>query len=95
MGGEKKTNLHAAEDDDFLQNLFKNYATNGKNGIMEITKDKAYVAAAKCVERWRKLTGDENANYLKENFEASWNEHDIHHKNKIDLTEAYAMMKEL
>ena len=51
--GKKKANEHAAEDDDFLQTLFKNYATNGKDGIQIITKDKAYLAAAKCVERFR------------------------------------------
>jgi len=37
--------LHAAEDDDFLQNLFQKYATDGKNGIKIITKDKAYLCA--------------------------------------------------
>ena len=60
-----------------------------------ITKDKAYLAAAKCVERWRKLKGEENRQYLKDNFNAAWEEHDIHHKNKIDITEAYALMKEI
>jgi len=53
------------------------------------------LAAGKCVERWRSLTGEENRSYLKENFAAAWAEHDIHSKNKIDLTEAYALMKEI
>ena len=87
--------LHAAEDDDFLQNLFEKYATNGAGGIQVITKANAYLAAGKCVEKWRGLSGAENRTYLKENFQGAWEEHDIHKKNKIDITEAYAMMKEI
>lgn len=44
-GGLSDKELHAAEDDDFLQSLFQKYATNGKNGIKVVTKDKAYICA--------------------------------------------------
>jgi len=54
-----------------------------------IAKDKAYLAAVQCVERFRNLSGAENTAYLKENFATAWGEHDIHAKNKIDITEAY------
>ena len=54
-----------------------------------ITKDKAYIAAGKAIEHWRGIKGDENKQYLKDNFQALWEEHDVHHKNKIDVTEAY------
>ena len=87
--------LHAAEDDEFLQNLLQKYAVNGKDGIQVITKDKAYIAAAVCVKRWRKLEGQDNSQYLKENFQAAWEEHDVNKNNKIDLTEAYSLMKEI
>ena len=40
LGGRTGTlserDLHAAEDDDFLQALFQKYAINGKNGIKMI-----------------------------------------------------------
>jgi hypothetical protein len=31
--------MHAADDDDFLQELLGQYALNGSNGIQVITKD--------------------------------------------------------
>ena len=94
-GGLSEKELHAAEDDDFLQGLFQKYASNGKNGIKVVTKDKAYICAQKYIEKWRHLTGAENQAYLKENFQSAWEEHDVHNKNKIDITEAYSMLKEL
>lgn len=87
--------MHATEDDDFLQSLLQKYSTNGANGIQVITKDKAYLASAQCVKRWRNLTGTENSQYLKENFDTAWENHDMHKKNKIDLTEAYSLMKDI
>jgi hypothetical protein len=47
------------------------------------------------VKRWRNLTGTENSQYLKENFDTAWENHDMHKKNKIDLTEAYSLMKDI
>ena len=44
--------LHAAEDDDYLQNLFADYAEDGPSGIKMITKDKAYQCASKAIEKW-------------------------------------------
>ena len=60
--------LHAADDDDFLQGLFQKYSTDGKNGIKIVTKDKAYLCAQKYIEKWKQLTGADNQAYLKENF---------------------------
>ena len=60
--------LHAAEDDDYLQSLFEKYAKEGKGGVKMITKDKAYIAAGKAIEHWRGIKGDENSQYLKDNF---------------------------
>ena len=90
-----KKNAHAAEDDEILQGLFTKYAINGKDGIKVITKDKAYLAAQQWVKQKKNLKGDELNNYVKENFPGAWEEHDIHKKNKIDVTEAYQMLKEL
>mmetsp|Transcript_6933 Transcript_6933/g.11138 ORF Transcript_6933/g.11138 Transcript_6933/m.11138 type:complete len:118 (+) Transcript_6933:271-624(+) len=44
---------HAADDDDFLQNLLGKYSINGKNGIKLIAKDKAYIAATQCLQKWK------------------------------------------
>ena len=52
--------LHAADDDDFIQSLFSKYAANGKNGIKILTKDKAYICAQKYIEKWKQLAGAEN-----------------------------------
>ena len=41
------------------------------------------------------MKGADNQAYLKENFQTAWEEHDVHNKNKIDITEAYSMLKEL
>jgi hypothetical protein len=41
------------------------------------------------VEKFRDLKGNDITNYLTENFKPSWDEHDVHGKNKIDITEAY------
>ena len=60
-----------------------------------VSKDKAYICASKAIEKWKGLKGQENLDYLKENFSQNWDEHDIHKKNKIDVTEAYQLMKEI
>ena len=87
--------LHAAEDDDYLNGLFEKYQTTNKKGDKVITKDKCYIAAGKAIEHWRDIKGEENKQYLKDNFQALWDEHDVHKKNKIDVTEAYQLLKEI
>uniref|UniRef100_A0A7S3CSV2 Uncharacterized protein n=1 Tax=Strombidium rassoulzadegani TaxID=1082188 RepID=A0A7S3CSV2_9SPIT len=87
--------LHAAEDDDFLQGLFNKYSINGKKGIKMIEKDKAFLAAQQCLQKWKGMSVEDSKQYLKDNFEAAWDQHDIHSKNKIDITEAYSMLKEI
>ena len=91
--GNKKKNLNAAENDDFLNKVLDKYGQDGKKGIRIITKDKAYLAAQKCIEKFRDLKGEDATNYLKENFKTSWDEQDVHGKNKIDITEAYSMLQ--
>ena len=87
--------LHAADDDDYLQTLFSTYAVNGKDGIKMISKDKAYKAASECIKKWKGLSQTETLTYLKDNFDTNWAEHDPTGKNKIDITEAYQLMKQL
>ena len=91
VGNKKKINT--AENDDFLNKVLDKYGQDGKKGIRIITKDKAYLAAQKCIEKFRDLKGEDATNYLKENFKASWDEQDVHGKNKIDITEAYSMLQ--
>ena len=71
------------------------YGADGKKGIRIITKDKAYLAAQKCIEKFRDLKGEDATNYLKENFKSAWDEQDVHNKNKIDITEAYSMLQNI
>ena len=60
-----------------------------------IAKDKAYTAASECIMKWKGLGQSEAVQYLKENFDTNWAEHDPAGKNKIDITEAYQLMKQL
>ena len=87
--GDKKKNLHAAEDDDYIEKLFEKFSSKDKKGNEFVSKANAYKAAQKCVEKFRDIHGAETTAYLKENFDAAWAEHDIHDKKKIDITEAY------
>ena len=41
------------------------------------------------------LDSDDANQYLKENFETSWNQHDINNNKAIDITEAYQLLKEI
>ena len=56
--------IHAAEDDDFLQSLFAKFATNGKDGIKTISKDNARLAAAQCLQKWHSQSEQEAKEYL-------------------------------
>ena len=64
--------VNAAEDDDFLQKLIQSKA---KDGFM--SKKDAQEAAITCVERWNGLKGEENKQYMAENFEEAWENHDV------------------
>lgn len=70
--GLSEREQHAAEDDEYLNQLLTQYTVEGKKGLKTITKDKAYIAAGKCVEKWRGLKGEDNQNYLKANFDEAW-----------------------
>ena len=47
------------------------------------------------VKKFHNLEGVENANYMKENFEPAWKEHDVKSQNFIDVTEAYQLLNNL
>lgn len=93
--GLSEREQHAAEDDEYLQGLLTQYAVEGKKGLKMISKDKAYLAAGKCVEKWRGLKGEDNQNYLKANFDETWTQYDVKGKNKIEESEAYQLLKEI
>ena len=44
-GTDKKKNLHAAEDDDYITKLFEKYSTTDKKGNEIVTKANGYLAA--------------------------------------------------
>ena len=87
--------LNAAQNDEYLQNIFKKYAQDGKDGIREITKDKALAAASLVLKKFKGITGKDAQSYIAENFETVWKEHDVKDEKKLDVTEAYAMFNEL
>ena len=53
------------------------YSKDGKDGIKIIERAKAHEAGVLVVKKFHNLEGQENANYMKENFEAAWKEHDV------------------
>ena len=87
--------LDAAKNDEFLQNLLDKYSKNGEDGIKMISKDKALLCAAQVLKKFRHLNGQESKDYIAGNFQKAWDEHDIHQKNIIDVTEAYQLFNEL
>ena len=60
-----------------------------------ITKAQALQCAPAVLKRFRNLSGQESKDYVKTNFDKTWEEHDIHAKNVIDVTEAYQLFNEL
>ena len=58
-----------------------------------ITKDKAYIAAGECLKKWKGMNQKDVQEYLKANFQDAWDEHDTLKKNKIDVSEAYSLIK--
>ena len=87
--------LNAAQNDEYLQNLFKKFAEDGTDGIRVIKKEKALQAAALVVKKFRNLEGQDNKDYLTANFDEKWNEQDVKGSGVIDVTEAYTMLNEL
>ena len=55
-----KRQINAAEDDEYLQNLFSQYAQDGDNGIKVVSKVNTYLACTKALEHWKGLQGKEN-----------------------------------
>jgi hypothetical protein len=87
--------LDAAKNDEFLQNILDKNSKDGADGIKTISKEKARAAALIVVKKFRGLNGQEGKDYINANFGKTWDEHDIHGKNMIDVTEAYQFFNEL
>ena len=87
--------LDAAKNDEFLQSLLDKNSHDGEDGIKMITKDKALVCAQQVLKKFRHLSDQESKDYIAGNFQKAWDEHDIHAKNTIDVTEAYQLLNEL
>ena len=51
--------------------------------------------AEKTLHKFRQMKTDETKEYIKTNFQKTWDEHDLHGKNMIDVTEAYQFFNEL
>ena len=60
-----------------------------------LAKDKALLIAPAVLKKFRNLSGTEAKDYISTNFQKAWDEHDIHQKNVIDVTEAYQLFNEL
>ena len=60
-----------------------------------LPKANALAMAPQVLKKFRNLTGQEAKDYLATNFQKAWDEHDIHGKNLIDVTEAYQLFNEL
>ena len=87
--------LDAAKNDEFLQNILDKNSKDGADGIKMISKDKALAAAPAVLRKFRGLQGQEAKDYVTQNFQKAWDEHDIHQSNMIDVTEAYQLFNEL
>ena len=87
--------LDAAKNDEFLQNILDKNAKDGPDGIKMLAKDKALQAAPLVLKKFRGMKTQEAKDYIAQNFQKAWDEHDIHGKNLIDVTEAYQLFNEL
>ena len=81
--------MDAAKNDEFLQNLLDKNSKDGADGIRMLTKEKALVMAQQVLHKFRQMKTEETKDYIKQNFQKTWDEHDLHGKNMIDVTEAY------
>ena len=95
LNNQQEREQHFAEDDDFLQGILTQYAVDGPKGQKIVSKDKAYIAAGKCIEKFRGIKGSANQTYLKTNFAEIWAQYDVKGKNRIEESEAYQMFKEI
>ena len=87
--------LDAAKNDEFLQNLLDKNSKDGADGIKMLTKEKALGMAPAVLRKFRQMKMEETKDYIKQNFQKAWDEHDLHGKNMIDVTEAYQLFNEL
>ena len=60
-----------------------------------ITKDKAYVAAGKIIEKFTKKRGVEKSKLLDDNFKTIWDDHDEHHTNTLEVDEGIKVMQDI
>ena len=60
-----------------------------------IKKEKALLAAPQVVKKFHGLSGKENQEFVAQNFETLWQEHDVRNEKVIDVTEAYQLFNDL
>ena len=60
-----------------------------------LTKDKAFKAAVKVVDKLKKLHGLKNSEFLEKHFAKTWEDHDEKHVNFLATEDAYTFMKDL
>ena len=83
-----------AEDDDYMQNVFEQYSTDGKdkrgnaNGIKLMTKASAMEASHDIIQHWNNLPEVNTVKYLDAKFDKTWDKFDVNNKGIIDVSEA-------
>ena len=65
------------------------------DSVSVITKDKAYVAAAKVIEHFKKIRGVKNTKYLEKYFKRTWDEIDKDEKNFMSVENSIQFMHTL
>ena len=80
-----------------MDETIEKYAIKKENDDSKslLSKDKAYLAAGKIVEKFKQLQGIKNLRFLDRNFLKIWEDHDGAHKNTLDAGEAQLFMQEL
>ena len=83
----RKKETKEAKAQMFIESTIENYSmkkeTEDQHSVL--TKDKAYVAAGKIVEHFKKLRGTKNSRFLEENFKKVWQEHDESNANFLTI----------
>ena len=91
----------AAEDEDYLQTVFTQYATQGtdkrgkKTGVDVLTKEKAFDACQDIIMKWNDLPEQNAKKYLDQRYDKTWKKFDVNNQGFIDVTEAFQFVRQL
>ena len=91
----------AAEDEDYMTNIFNSYSQHGKDkrgnptGVDLLTKEKAFSAAEEIIMKWNDLPQPNAKKYLDDKFDKNWEKFDVNHAGFIDTTEAFQFTRQL